>query len=171
MCGARFMTHTDVERCVRPSYVGRMMETIVTTYASTVFEFEGLGTVDLREPVGARERALLAAAGLHGAFAVLSAFPAFGAARDEARGTLLTHRLRGLVGLHGVPALPLLARSPDGSHREPSVAAAVDEATALAIARFFAQDALFWFDGERFSIRWTGPRPTTPLPLRDLKRA
>ncbi|MCY3004154.1 MAG: DUF3293 domain-containing protein [Planctomycetota bacterium] len=141
------------------------METIVTTYANTVFDFDGLGTLDLRAPVGERERTLLAAAGLHGPFAVLSAWPAFGAQRDEARAALLTHRLRGLIGLHGVPAIPLLARSPDGAHREPSVAAAVDADTALAIARFFAQDALFWFDGQRFSIRWTAARLTTDLPL------
>lgn len=141
------------------------MEPIVATYANTVLEFEGLGTLDLREPVGPRERALLAGAGLHGNFAVLSAFPAFGAERDESRAALLTHRLRALIGLHGVPAIVLLARSPDGLHHEPSFAASLDEPTALAIARFFAQDALFWFDGGRFSIRWTGARPTTPLPL------
>ncbi len=159
------MTDTSMEHRSAASYVEGTMETIVTTYANTVFDFDGLGTLDLRDPVGARERTLLAAAGLHGTFAVLSAFPAFGAARDESRAALLSHRLRGLIGLHGVPAIPLLARSPDGVHHEPSFAACIDEPTALAIARFFAQDALFWFGGERFSIRWTSARPTTELPL------
>lgn len=159
------MTQRDVGARGVAGYLAGTMETIVTTYANTVFDFEGLGTLDLRERVREHERTLLATAGLHGAFAVLSAFPPFGAARDEARATLLTHRLRGLIGLHGVPAVPLLARSPDGSHREPSVAARIDEPTALAIARFFEQDALFWFDGVRFSIRWTSSRPTTILPL------
>jgi hypothetical protein len=154
-----------MERGSRASYVEGTMETIVTTFAGTLFEFDALGTLDLRARVGERERTLLAAAGLHGSFAVLSAYPAFGAARDETRAALLTHRLRGLIGLHGVPAVPLLARSPDGAHHEPSFAARVDESDALAIARFFAQDAFFWFDGARFSIRWTGPRPTTELPL------
>lgn len=165
MRSARDMTHSSMEPRSGASYLARTMETIVTTYANTVFDFDGLGTLDLRAPVGERERTLLAAVGLHGAFAVLSAFPAFGERRDDVHAALLTHRLRGLIGLHGVPAIPLLARSPDGSHREPSVAACVDEPTALAIARFFAQDALFWFDGQRFSIHWTGPRPTTWLPL------
>ena len=110
------MTDTSMEHRSAASYVEGTMETIVTTYANTVFDFDGLGTLDLRDPVGARERTLLAAAGLHGTFAVLSAFPAFGAARDESRAALRSHRLRGLIGLHGVPAIPLLARSPDGVH-------------------------------------------------------
>ena len=53
------MTDTSMEHRSAASYVEGTMETIVTTYANTVFDFDGLGTLDLRDPVGARERTLL----------------------------------------------------------------------------------------------------------------
>ena len=133
-------------------------------YAATVLEFEGGEVVDLRRPIGPEQRRAFERAGLDGAFTILSAWPAFGRPRSELDGWRLTHRLRATIAVHGVAPVLLLARSPDGAHREPSVAAGLDRRTALALARLYEQDAAFWFDGSRFSIDWTDARPPTPLP-------
>jgi len=56
-------------------------------------------------------------------------------------------RLLGLLAERGITWLPAVGRSRDASWREPSVALEVPEATAIAIADEFQQDAVFAWDG------------------------
>ena len=147
-------------------------------YPDTVLEFyaDGPGRVDLRRPLGRAERETLARIGLAGPFAVLTAENPEGdnaedadnakeqrreAERNDRRMSALVRELtrRGqlFVRVDGV--------SPDGSYRERCVAVPIARAEAVALARDFAQLALFWYDGDRF---WLLPaaanRPPRPLP-------
>jgi len=135
-------------------------------YPNTVLRFDGDDVVvDLRRPLGPAERDELARVGLTGAFAVLSAHPSFDRRGSSDDGERLTHRLRVVIAAFGVPPVPVLAGSPDGAHREPSLAAALERRDALNIARLFEQDAQFWFDGETMWIDWTDGRAPTRLPV------
>lgn len=140
---------------------------VEATYAATVLCFSPDASddvVDLRAPLGARELDVFARAGLVGPFAVLSAYPSFGRTCSPLEAERRTHRLRAMIAVHGVPPVPVLARAADGPHREPSLAATLSKRDALALARCFDQDAVYWFDGARFTIEWCDSRPATLLP-------
>lgn len=106
--------------------------------------------IDLREPVAADAVRALAELGLDGPFAVVTAAAPGGdaqhAAYDRARQAELeeTARVRTSVArrVDGV--------SPDGAHRERSVAVRVARAEAVALGRRYGQSAIFWFDGRAF---------------------
>jgi len=69
--------------------------------------------------------------------------------------TLLETRQQHFVRVDGV--------SPDGSHREHSVALLVDRDDAVHLAREFDQLAIFWYDGDEF---WLYPALLDRTPLR-----
>ncbi|WP_322817675.1 DUF3293 domain-containing protein [Tepidiforma sp.] len=95
------------------------------------------------------------AAGLPGPFAIVTAWNP-GLERpprevNEARNRALLAEVerRGLVWATAE------GRSPDGSHREPSLAVFVDSLEdGLALARKFGQAAICWFDGEKLELVW-----------------
>ncbi|MBM3990529.1 MAG: DUF3293 domain-containing protein [Planctomycetes bacterium] len=136
-----------------------------STYACTVLELLDEYWIDLRRPLGERERAAFRAAGFAATFVILSAWPALGEPHVARSGRRATERLRAELRVQGARAVDVLAGSPDRRHREPSLACELSEASALALARSFGQDAYFWFDGTRMSIRWCDGSPTTLLPL------
>jgi hypothetical protein len=148
-------------------------------YAQTVLEFYAAppASVDLRRPVGGDERAALLRVGLAGEFAVLTAENPAGqhaedasapgeAARAEARNARRTRTLVAELDRLGVPYVRVDGVSPDGAYRERCVAALAPRGDAVALARDYAQLALFWFDGSRF---WLLPadadKTPEPLPL------
>lgn len=121
-------------------------------YPETVLTFPEAGIiVDLRRPVGDVLRHRLASH-LAGPFGVVTACNPLGSGLDpdanERLSTLLAHR----IALRYPSARPAQGGSPDGSHREPgwAVPAPLDEVKRLA--GDFLQNAVFWYDGERFSI-------------------
>lgn len=123
-------------------------------YPDTVLHFrtDPPVRVDLREPVTKDVLASMRRIGLSGSFAVLTAHDPRG--QDESadvnarRASQLDAKLNSL----GVRFLHVDACSPDGSHREASVAAIVECDTATTLAAEFEQVAIFWFDGEKFWI-------------------
>lgn len=136
-----------------------------STYAATVLELLDEYWIDLRQPLGPRERAAFRAAGLESSFAILSAWPAFGLPHVQRAGRVATEALRAALRTRNAHPVDVLAGSPDRAHREPSLAAVIDEAAALELALAFRQDAYFWFDGNSMSIRWCDGAPETRLPL------
>ena len=121
-------------------------------YPETVITFPDTGlVVDLRRPVTPILRQRLGEIGLTGPFGIVTACNPLGAQIDGAANrrltTILGFRTAGYAG-----SRPAVGASPDASHREPgwAIPAPLDEVRRLA-ADFF-QNALFWFDGEKFSI-------------------
>jgi hypothetical protein len=121
-------------------------------YPETVVTFPDTGlVVDLRRPVNAILRQRLGEIGLGGPFGIVTACNPLGSEIDPAANrrltTLLGRRVAGYAGVR-----PAVGGSPDASHREPgwAIPAPLDEVRRLAAE--FLQNALFWFDGERFSI-------------------
>ena len=128
-----------------------------TQYPETRLEFfrepedrEPALVVDLRQPVTDAARASLGALGLDGTFAIVTAAAPGGDAQDDAldrarqaeldeaarRAASVTRRVDGV--------------SPDGRHRERSVAVALPKDDAVALGRCYQQSAIFWYDGRDF---------------------
>jgi hypothetical protein len=154
-------------------------------YTNTVLELPGVpdGRIDLRHPIGPPEHEVLRHVGLDRPFAVMTAENPRGendedaptAAEEQAREAANDARLARLVadlGAEGAPFVRIDGVAPDGSYRERCVALRVPRDDAVALARRFAQLALFWFDGERF---WLLPAeagaPLVPLPARTVASA
>jgi hypothetical protein len=145
-------------------------------YAETVLELHGVpnGRLDLRCPLGASERAALAAVGLDRPFAVLTAENPAGEndedaptrAEEQAREAGNDRALASLVDTLGADAIPFVrvdGTAPDGSYRERCVAVVQSRDAAVDLARRFDQLALFWFDGDAF---WLLPAEAGDTPRR-----
>jgi hypothetical protein len=134
-------------------------------YPETVLAFpEADLVVDLRRPLTPVLRQRLAAGGLGGPFGVVTACNPLGHQLDEPANRRLTTLLGSRIAGYGQIRLAH-GSSPDGSHREPgwAIAAPLDEVLRLASA--FLQNAVFWYDGERFFIVPVhGAGEPTPLP-------
>ena len=129
-------------------------------YPETILEFfrepddaEPAVCVDLRAPVSDEARARLAELGLDGTFGVVTAAAPRGEPQlddfDRARQAELDEVARAAGG----PAtLRVDGVSPDGAHRERSVAVRLPKAEVVALGRQWQQSAVFWFDGERFAL-------------------
>jgi hypothetical protein len=108
--------------------------------------------IDLRENPSRKSLSTLKTAGLGGPFAIITAFDPRGqdlsAAENEERKRALDRRL--LAG--GYKFASVDCCSPDRSHCECSVAVAMRQEEAIALAKELEQVAIFWFDGERFWI-------------------
>lgn len=121
-------------------------------YPETVITFPDTGlVVDLRRPVTPMLRQRLGQIGLAGPFGVVTACnplgTQIGAVANRRLTTLLGCRVAGYAG-----SRPAVGGSPDASHQEPgwAIPASLDQVRRLAAD--FLQNALFWFDGEKFSI-------------------
>lgn len=148
-------------------------------YPNTILEFAGRPPLrlDLRERVTDDTRAALAALGLATAFGVFTAEnPAGENAEDapteraeERRERANDRRISQLereLDARGVAYVPVDGVSPDGRYREHCIATLTTRDDAVALARRYAQLALFWFDGEAF---WLLPalasKRATRLPI------
>lgn len=145
-------------------------------YPDTVLEFAGSPPlrIDLRRPLGAADRAALAARALDQPFGVFTAEnPAGENAEDEPSPSEAEQRERTNARRAGVLETELQRRrvayvhvdgaSPDGKYREHCVATLMPREEAVAFARRFEQLALFWYDGGHF---WLLPAMATKSPQR-----
>ena len=121
-------------------------------YPNTILHLDGGGTVDLRRPVNEETMRTLAALGLTGPFAVITAYDPRGEDLPPGENERHAAQFEGELRSRAVHFLHMDACSPDGEHCEASVAvkATYDSARQLAIDH--GQVAFFWFDGERFWI-------------------
>jgi hypothetical protein len=149
-------------------------------YPCTILEFappERL-RIDLRKPLGAAERATLAALGLDRPFAVLTAENPMGEnaedkptaaqeAATERRNMTRREELEAELRRAGVEYQPCDGVAPDGEYREQGVAVVLPREQAVMLARRFGQLAIFWFDGRNFSLVGAVARtPSEKLPRR-----
>lgn len=134
-------------------------------YPCTVLEFPGesAGRIDLRRPIGDRERALLRSLGLDEPFAVFTAENPWGEnAEDEPTGSAedaaerrnaeRRRRLEGELRDAGVRFRRCDGVAPDGDYREHAVAVTMPREEAVKLARRYKQLAIFWYDGHRFVL-------------------
>jgi hypothetical protein len=108
--------------------------------------------VDLRREPARGLAEILAALGLAGPFAVITACNPFGQLEDDETNRKRTAALAAYLARAGLPVIPVAGRSPNGSHVEPGFGVKVPLETARAIAREFRQTAIFRWDGEAFWI-------------------
>jgi uncharacterized protein DUF3293 len=134
-------------------------------YPCTILEFAPPDRlrIDLRKPLGAPERAILAKLGLDRPFAVLTAENPMGEneedkptpqQRAEADRRNDAHRaeLEAQLRKSGVEFQPCDGVAADGNYREHGVAVVMPRDQAVMLARRFGQLAIFWFDGRGFSL-------------------
>lgn len=136
-------------------------------YPDTILHFPEVDLqIDLRRPLHPDARSAFGDLGLSGSFAVVTAHDPVGQTLSETSNRRLETVLAALVRARYPGARQAHGRSADGRHAERGWAIPIplEEAEMLA-ARFF-QNALFWYDGDRFFIvpvLALGP----PLPLPD----
>lgn len=149
-------------------------------YPCTILEFAppDRRRIDLRRPLGAAERATLAALGLDRPFAVLTAENPMGEnaedepseaqeAMTEQRNATRRAELEAELRRSGVVFQPCDGVAPDGDYREHGVAVVIPREQAVMLARRFGQLAIFWFDGRAFSLVGAVTRkPSEKLPRR-----
>ena len=135
-------------------------------YPETVLHFDGEAPVmiDLRIKVTPALRGGLAALGLEGEFAVLTAFNPRGVDASDEENRKRMGELEAELASVGEHFIRLDACSPDKSHCECSLALSVPRERALEIAKRWDQVAIFWFDGGKFWI-YGAIDPTVPIPL------
>ena len=136
-------------------------------YPDTVLEFQTRPpfSVDLRRPVDLATLAWLRDAGLGEPFAIVTACNPGGAQLDEKENRVQTGNLEASLRAGGLAIIHVDGCSPDRTHREPEFAVLLPLEDALALALHFGQDALFWFDGERFwLVAGDGSREPLPPP-------
>ena len=124
-------------------------QTILEFYADADDDGPAL-RVDLRRPVPAEARERLAALGLDGPFAVVTAAAPGGDAQHDAFDRARQAELDESARLHASVTRRVDGVSPDGGHRERSIALAVPKGEAVALGRRWQQSAVFWWDGRDF---------------------
>ena len=149
-------------------------------YPCTILEFAPPDRlrIDLRKPLGAAERATLAALGLDRPFAVLTAENPMGEnaedkptatqeAVTEGRNATRRDELEAELRRSRIEYQPCDGVAPDGDYREHGVAVVLPREQAVMLARRFGQLAIFWFDGRAFSLVGAVARnPSEKLPKR-----
>lgn len=125
-----------------------------SSYPETVLYFAGEPEimVDLRTLVSRAVRKGLAAAGLDGEFAVLTAFNPRGKDLAEDENDARMKELEAELESSGDSFVRVDACSPDRSHCECSVAMKTRFERAIDIAKRWEQIAIFWWDGNSFFI-------------------
>jgi hypothetical protein len=117
-----------------------------------IFATQPAVEIDLRDIPPEAALLTLKSAGLAGPFAIITAFDPRGhdlsTAENEERRRALDRRL----SASGYKFARVDCCSPDRSHCECSVAVAMREEDAIALAKELEQVAIFWFDGARFWI-------------------
>lgn len=134
-------------------------------YPETVITFPDSGlVVDLRCPVNPILRQRLGEIGLGGQFGIVTACNPLGTPADPEANQRLTTLLGSRVAGYEGSRLAV-GGSPDASHQEPGWAIPAPLEVVRRLAADFLQNALFWFDGERFSIVPVhAPGEVLPLP-------
>jgi hypothetical protein len=138
------------------------------SYARTILDFPGSDlSLDLRQPIGSSERSRLAALGLPGPFAVVTACNPLGRILDPTANQGLTRLLSARIRELFPGARPATGRAPDRSHAEEGWALPISRAEAERLAAEFLQNALYWYDGAGFTIvPVLAPGAPLPLPVR-----
>ena len=140
-------------------------------FGNTILYFARAGvslscSIDLRKPIGAVERAILAQFGLGRPFGVVTPQNPYGQLCPAETNATLAVALQQDLAANDVQYVPLDACSPDHAHCEQSVALLLPREDVVALARRYGQLAVFWFDGDRF---WILPAlsatPMTALPF------
>jgi hypothetical protein len=123
-------------------------------FPNTILQFETAPplTIDLRDPITVELRDALARVGLERSFGIITAQDPRGETQPPPVNAALAANLRVELERVGIPYVPVCAGSRDHRHREDSFAAVAPRDTLVALARRYEQLAIFWFDGERFSI-------------------
>ncbi len=135
-------------------------------YPDTLLTFAGGLAIDLRRPLSPPLRQRLGELGLGRPFGVVTACNPLGSRLDDAANRRLTSLLGQRILAGYGEARPAQGGSPDGSHREPGWAVPAPLEEVKRLAADFLQNAVFWYDGERFSIvPVLGPGEPLPLPL------
>jgi hypothetical protein len=149
-------------------------------YPQTVLEFAPPDRlrIDLRQPLGAPERAILKTLGLDRPFAVITAENPMGQnaedkptaeqeAATERRNAARRAELEAELKKSGAEFQPCDGVAADGDYREHGVAVHLPRDQAVMLARRFGQLAIFWFDGRAFSLVGAVARkPSEKLPRR-----
>ena len=125
-----------------------------SSYPETVLEFAGdpQVMVDLREPVPPAVRKAFSSLGLHGEFAIITAFNPRGVDKGAKENARKMKELEAELTSFGDSFVRVDACSPDKSHCECSVALKSDLRRAIKIAKRWEQVAIFWWDGAAFWI-------------------
>ena len=120
------------------------------SYAETILVIHGSTPVEvpLSRPIGARERAAFAAAGLPGPFGVLTADNPFGRPMSAEGNAARRTQLAAELDSAGVAAVRVDGYSPDRQHHEVGVALQWPQHEVVALAKRWEQSAIYWFDGE-----------------------
>ena len=108
--------------------------------------------LDLREPVGPDLRGRLWDVFPERTFGVITASNPMGRVLSPGENATRDARLWADVAGRGVRAITVEACSPDGTHCEHSIALALAMQPLVALGCQYDQLAVFWFDGEAFSI-------------------
>ena len=146
-------------------------------YPETILEFLGPPplVVDLRKPIDAPTRHSIRQRVGDSSFRIFTAENPAGENAEDActdreeerrarRNDQRTSRLEEELARAGTRFLVLDGVSPDGAYRERCVAALLPRRESVALARRYAQLALFWFDGDTFWLL-PGLADKDPRPL------
>jgi hypothetical protein len=127
----------------------RELDERASSYSETVLHFPGEPpvTIDLRVEVTDSLKTSLAALGLGGEFAVITAFNPRGEIISDEENRRRMSKLEAELVTSGRSFVRLDACSPDKSHCECSVAVEIPRDDAIGIAKRWEQLAIFWFDG------------------------
>ncbi|MBM3885374.1 MAG: DUF3293 domain-containing protein [Gemmatimonadetes bacterium] len=97
-------------------------------------------------------------------FAIISASATTGERWDPAREAAADARLLATIRAHEVWYARVTGYSPTTAHAEPSWAVALARATACELGATFAQDAIYWVDGDALVVgRCTGDPAWEPV--------
>ena len=120
-----------------------------SSYAETILVFpdSAPGEVPLSRPIGAAGRAVFEAAGLPGAFGVMTAENPFGRPADPAENARRRERLSAELRAAGASPVRVEGVSPDRQHREIGVGLRWSCDAVIELARRWEQSAIYWFDG------------------------
>jgi uncharacterized protein DUF3293 len=123
-------------------------------FPDTVLHFRSLPalTLDLREKITTTDRETLGRIGFERSFGIISAEDPMGVTQPAAVNAALAARLLQDVAQLDAMCADVDACSPDRSHCEQSVAIAIGLQSLTGLAYRYRQLAIFWFDGEAFSI-------------------
>jgi hypothetical protein len=145
-----------------------MEQSQIATYAGTILIFPDPDSfaIDLRKPLRPDEGAALSRRGLSGPFGVVTAYNPLGQQATDESNVTRHLRLLDAVAELGFKGIAVDGASPDLEHREPSLALQVPRGVVIRLAAEFRQDAIFWFDGDRFWLVTVGASlEPIPLPL------
>lgn len=139
-------------------------------FSDTILRFGSTPAViiDLRREIDHTIRSELRLIGFERTFGIVSAQDPGGVGQPETDNAALAARLQRDVATLGVAQSCVDACSPDGAHRESSVALELDPQALVDLAARYDQLAIFWFDGEAFwivPVRSRKAKVRLPIPM------